>query len=1368
MRKTFRNLFLRGQSAARPARVRRNDRLRPQLAVLEERTTPATTLVSAPDVIGFGGTTYTVSVKYDAVSPQNIKASTIGVTDVVIANPFGAPLVAKSFVATPATNAPSITVDYLFDAPGGAWSQAKSGRYTVQFVNGEVEDDLGNQEPGADLGKFLVVGASTITVDTLDGSADDDFSTGKLSLLDAVAISIAKTGADTIGFSVTGTITPASAIVLSGDLTIKNNAGPAALTVSGADAITLFDADVGVTNLVLDGLTVSKAKAVGFGGSALTATGTVVTINNCVFDSNYGESNGGSVQFDSCTVTVTNTKFTNNLNAPTGNNAGNIGLFGTNVSTFTGCEFTGNKSDAQGTALGFGGVFANYGSSSATFNDCDFLNNEAVDGYGGVMSGVGNTGTTEFNDCLFQGNKAVLGGVFQPQSDGNLTVRRSQFINNSTSSSYGGVYGQFTTRPATCVTLFEDCSFISNTALNSGGVFGISGPAAPNVNAQTIIIRNSTASGNSAAANGGFIRTFASAQITATITIQNSTIAGNTGGSAGGISVGNAATQVTFESTAFSKNITGTLPLDIAGTFVAATNSFVSAKTTAVVTTSTATVYGTQAAPLDAKLASTPANFGGGFLTLLPLAGSPLIGAGSNPAGLANDQRGTGFPRAFGGTVDIGAIEANAAGLPFVAGTSLPATVTTGGPGSVTFTVTYADDTAIKVSSIDVNDLTVTGPAAAKITAAVVDVPSDGTPRTVTYTMQMNDGSFDLADRGTYTVTLNSNQVLDSGSAPVPTAVLGNVYVAIGETIVVNATNDEATDSDGKTSLREAILKANSNLGYDTITFDGTVFATPQTIGLSTGTEIVITDSVNFASAPARVTVDGLFSTRALRVSTAPVYAAMKFSVNNMGFTQCLGNGDGGAILIQVAGTATVDNCVFTSNSSAVGDFSGGAIAVPANTLTITNSVFTGNSADLSGGAIFTGAGIVTLRGNTIANNTARRGGGFLSQGAVTFVMENCTVSGNNATELATSGRAGGLGFFGFADSGGSVVIRNSTITNNTAAGLSGGGIHATNTSTNPITFESTILAGNVHLPNADPGTVVSPDYYGPNSTDTGGLWNTTLTKSIIGSIDNTPNYFKSSTGSLVGTLVTPVDAKLDVLAANGATNGQLTHALLTGSPAIDAGSNPSALSFDQRGTGFARVLGPSADMGAFESPGAVATPAKVTSVSVNGGGIQRSRVTSVVVTFDNAPTFAGSPAAAFTLERFVAGVGTGNTVTLGASVLGNVVTLTFSGALTEAVTNSLVDGVYQLRIDDAQLTNLDGDANGSIGGDYATATTSAGGGIFRLFGDADGSALVDTADFLAFRLSFLSSNPTFDADGNGSVDTGDFLRFRLNFLKSV
>ena len=49
--------------------------------------------------------------------------------------------------------------------------------------------------------------------------------------------------------------------------------------------------------------------------------------------------------------------------------------------------------------------------------------------------------------------------------------------------------------------------------------------------------------------------------------------------------------------------------------------------------------------------------------------------------------------------------------------------------------------------------------------------------------------------------------------------------------------------------------------------------------------------------------------------------------------------------------------------------------------------------------------------------------------------------------------------------------------------------------------------------------------------------------------------------------------------------NGGLTRtvALLPGSPAIDAGYDPFDLGTDQRGTGFDRVIGSHADIGAYE-----------------------------------------------------------------------------------------------------------------------------------------------------------------------------------------
>ena len=61
-----------------------------------------------------------------------------------------------------------------------------------------------------------------------------------------------------------------------------------------------------------------------------------------------------------------------------------------------------------------------------------------------------------------------------------------------------------------------------------------------------------------------------------------------------------------------------------------------------------------------------------------------------------------------------------------------------------------------------------------------------------------------------------------------------------------------------------------------------------------------------------------------------------------------------------------------------------------------------------------------------------------------------------------------------------------------------------------------------------------------------------------------------------------PLDPELNALADNG--GGLLTHKPKQGSPLIDAGSNPSPLTTDNRGTGFARIRGTSADIGAIET----------------------------------------------------------------------------------------------------------------------------------------------------------------------------------------
>jgi len=71
----------------------------------------------------------------------------------------------------------------------------------------------------------------------------------------------------------------------------------------------------------------------------------------------------------------------------------------------------------------------------------------------------------------------------------------------------------------------------------------------------------------------------------------------------------------------------------------------------------------------------------------------------------------------------------------------------------------------------------------------------------------------------------------------------------------------------------------------------------------------------------------------------------------------------------------------------------------------------------------------------------------------------------------------------------------------------------------------------------------------------------------------------------------------------------------------------------------------------------------------------------------------------------------------------------------------------------------LDGDANGTAGGNYALTT-------HRLFGDSDGDGDVDLADLTPFGTAMFSVqgqpayNPAFDFDGDGDVDLADLTAF--------
>lgn len=246
--------------------------------------------------------------------------------------------------------------------------------------------------------------------------------------------------------------------------------------------------------------------------------------------------------------------------------------------------------------------------------------------------------------------------------------------------------------------------------------------------------------------------------------------------------------------------------------------------------------------------------------------------------------------------------------------------------------------------------------------------------------------------------------------------------------------------------------------------------------------------------------------------------------------------GQGGGISNFLPGTAALDNVVIAHNRTAL---SGGGIWNDSQ-LSMWRTAVDGNSASSGFG---TGGGIVNSSGatlqvieSTISRNAVIASGGGI-QNAGTLTMTNSTVSGNHAN--------GGGGLYNQD----TAFIEFSTLSENGA--LAGGNL---NGAAGTISMTHTIIADFDGGANCfwAAATIVSLDYN-------------------IASDNSCP---LSQANDLPNT-----DALLGPLQDNdGPTE---THALLSGSPAIDSSDDAVCPPIDQRGYG--RPFGPTCDRGAYE-----------------------------------------------------------------------------------------------------------------------------------------------------------------------------------------
>jgi hypothetical protein len=276
-------------------------------------------------------------------------------------------------------------------------------------------------------------------------------------------------------------------------------------------------------------------------------------------------------------------------------------------------------------------------------------------------------------------------------------------------------------------------------------------------------------------------------------------------------------------------------------------------------------------------------------------------------------------------------------------------------------------------------------------------------------------------------------------------------------------------------------------------------------------------------------------------------------------FTYNTSKADGGA-LDSEAFNIIVVRSVFNGNTATNGmggSFTDGQPPSSSqDTLSVTGSTISGNTAGGDGGGFEFGGANITMSGSTFSGNRSGSEGGGAQFGSTgSAQITNCTFSGNGA---AVDG--GGFDYQGDAD----LTIINATIAFNTS--FNGGGIAQTD-GTGTIHIGNTIVAKNI----ATNGTDI---YDTQNAFDDLGhnLFFSLLGQGTAGIQLGAP--FLNGSNDLIG--VAPL---LGALANNGGPTK--THALLAGSPAINAGDDTLAPSTDERGV--KRPQGPHVDIGAYE-----------------------------------------------------------------------------------------------------------------------------------------------------------------------------------------
>lgn len=205
---------------------------------------------------------------------------------------------------------------------------------------------------------------------------------------------------------------------------------------------------------------------------------------------------------------------------------------------------------------------------------------------------------------------------------------------------------------------------------------------------------------------------------------------------------------------------------------------------------------------------------------------------------------------------------------------------------------------------------------------------------------------------------------------------IGAFQTQSATTLVVSNAGDSGAAL-GQYDLRGAVNVAGTMATATTVTFDPTVFGTPQTITLANG-PLVMSNAggspfqIIYGTYPA-LTVSGNNASQVFTIDRG-----VNASITALTITGGLARFGGG---VDNAGTLSLNNDTLSGNSAT----SGGGGVGNLGTLSLSNVTLSGNTANLGGGLDNLTSASATLVGVTVSGNSGSFGGGIYNSGSLSL-----------------------------------------------------------------------------------------------------------------------------------------------------------------------------------------------------------------------------------------------------------------------------------------------------------------------------------------------------------------------------------------------